>query len=237
MPLITASHFFAFSAGIRPGNAVFDATSRSRPRSAASFAAMSTSKPMILPLVVAYSIGGNVGSVQYLNVAGVTARARRSARRATASQQATSRTTMLAHVSPPCDPEGETLDRIRRTRPAPAARASPPDRSSGRSATPGRDRRRRPPRASPAPGGRTRPGSPGRSVPCAIAIGGNGGSRSGSQPSTVGMKPLIAISARGRGRPSPSAERVAHDRALREAAEHDRSAGNGSASNQSVSAP
>ena len=30
---------------------------------------MSTSKPMILPLVVVYSIGGKVGSVQYLNVA------------------------------------------------------------------------------------------------------------------------------------------------------------------------
>ena len=30
---------------------------------------MSASKPMILPLVVVYSIGGNVGSVQYVNVA------------------------------------------------------------------------------------------------------------------------------------------------------------------------
>ena len=68
MPLITASHFFAASAARRPGNAVFDATAVA-PHVAASFVAMSTSKPMILPLVVVYSIGGNVGSVQYLNVA------------------------------------------------------------------------------------------------------------------------------------------------------------------------
>src|ERR1700675_556666 len=68
MPLITASERFAFSAGIKPGNAVFDATAVP-PHVAASFVAMSTSKPMILPLVVVYSIGGNVGSVQYLNVA------------------------------------------------------------------------------------------------------------------------------------------------------------------------
>ena len=40
--------------------------------------------------------------------------------------------------------------------------------------------------------------------PCTIAIGGNGDSRSGSQPSTVGMKPLSAMSAAGRGRPLPS---------------------------------
>src|SRR5260221_10815057 len=68
MPLITALQRFAFSAGISPGNAVFDAAAVA-PHVAASFVAMSTSKPMILPLVVVYSIGGNVGSVQYLNVA------------------------------------------------------------------------------------------------------------------------------------------------------------------------
>ena len=38
------------------------------PHVPASFAAISTSKPVILPLVVASSIGGNVGSVQYLKV-------------------------------------------------------------------------------------------------------------------------------------------------------------------------
>src|SRR2546421_7249957 len=68
MPLITASHRFAFSAGINPGNAVFDAVAVA-PHVAASFVAMSTSKPMILPLVVVYSIGGDVGSLQYFNVA------------------------------------------------------------------------------------------------------------------------------------------------------------------------
>ena len=68
MPLITASHFFAFSAGIKPGNAVF--TGAAWPDQVfASAVAISTSKPTILPLVVASSIGGNVGSVQYLNVA------------------------------------------------------------------------------------------------------------------------------------------------------------------------
>src|SRR2546422_5432955 len=68
MPLITASHFFEFSAGRSPGNAVLSGEAVS-PHVGASFAAMSTSKPTILPLAVAYSIGGNVGSVQYLNVA------------------------------------------------------------------------------------------------------------------------------------------------------------------------
>src|SRR4051794_13387464 len=42
-------------------------------------------------------------------------------------------------------------------------------------------------------------------VPWTIAIGGNGDSRSSSKPSTRGMKPLIASSAAGRGRPRPSA--------------------------------
>src|SRR3954447_13133114 len=68
MPLITASQRFAFSAGSRPGKAVFVAAPVA-PQVFASAAAMSTSKPTILPLVVVYSIGGNVGSVQNLNVA------------------------------------------------------------------------------------------------------------------------------------------------------------------------
>src|SRR4051794_41098609 len=68
MPLITASHFFAFSAGRRPGNAVFTGAAVF-PAARANADAMSTSKPTTLPLVVAYSIGGKVGSVQYLNVA------------------------------------------------------------------------------------------------------------------------------------------------------------------------
>src|SRR3954454_15805722 len=68
MPLITASQRFAFNAGIRPGNAVFDAWAVA-PQVTASFVAMSTSKPTIFPLGVVYSIGGKVGSVQNLNVA------------------------------------------------------------------------------------------------------------------------------------------------------------------------
>src|SRR5258707_13886280 len=68
MPLITASHFFAFSAGMRPGNAVL-AADAVPPHVLASATAMSASKPTILPLVVVYSIGGNDGSVHHLNVA------------------------------------------------------------------------------------------------------------------------------------------------------------------------
>src|SRR5262245_49452229 len=67
MPLITASHFFALSAGIRPGNAVFNGFAVA-PQVSASALAMSTSKPLIAPLEEASSIGGNVGSVQYVNV-------------------------------------------------------------------------------------------------------------------------------------------------------------------------
>ena len=40
-------------------------------------------------------------------------------------------------------------------------------------------------------------------MPCPIAIGGSGGVRSSSNPSTVGMKPLKASIAAGRGRPLP----------------------------------
>src|SRR5207248_70273 len=64
--LITASHFFAFSAGIRPGNAVLTGLEVA-PHVFASALAMSTSKPMIAPLVDDSSIGGNVGSVQNVN--------------------------------------------------------------------------------------------------------------------------------------------------------------------------
>src|SRR6266702_1386740 len=67
MPLITASHFFALSAGIRPGNAVFKGLAVA-PHVFASALAMSTSKPLIAPLEEASSIGGNDGSVQNVNV-------------------------------------------------------------------------------------------------------------------------------------------------------------------------
>ena len=49
MPLITASHFFAFSAGMRPGNAVFTGFAVA-PNVFASALAMSTSNPLIAPL-------------------------------------------------------------------------------------------------------------------------------------------------------------------------------------------
>src|SRR4051794_41867029 len=68
MPLITTSHFFALSAGMRPGNAVLTGRAVS-PHVFASADAMSTSKPVILPLVVASSIGGDGGTVQNLNIA------------------------------------------------------------------------------------------------------------------------------------------------------------------------
>src|SRR3954453_8463144 len=68
MPLMTASQRFEFSAGMSPGNAVFEAEAVS-PHVFARAAAMSTSKPTILPLEVVFSIGGELGSVQYLKVA------------------------------------------------------------------------------------------------------------------------------------------------------------------------
>src|SRR2546423_4175092 len=67
MPLITASHRFAFSAGIRPGKAVFTGFA-TPPQVAASFTAMSTSKPLIAPLGDASSIGGDGGSGPYFYV-------------------------------------------------------------------------------------------------------------------------------------------------------------------------
>jgi hypothetical protein len=66
MPLITASHFFASSAGISPVNAVFRGFALA-PHVFASALAMSTSNPLIAPLDEASSIGGNVGSVQNVN--------------------------------------------------------------------------------------------------------------------------------------------------------------------------
>src|SRR5512144_1660391 len=67
MPLITASHFFALRAGMRPGNAVFTGFAVA-PNVFASAEAMSTSKPLIAPLEATYSIGGNDGSVQYVKL-------------------------------------------------------------------------------------------------------------------------------------------------------------------------
>src|SRR5256885_14010149 len=61
MPLITASQRFALSAGISPGKAVFTGFA-TPPHVAASFTAMSTSKPMIAPLEDASSIGGDGGA-------------------------------------------------------------------------------------------------------------------------------------------------------------------------------
>src|SRR5216110_1813228 len=67
MPLITATHFFALSAGIRPGNAVFRGFAVA-PNVFASALAISTSNPLIPPFVPTNSIGGNDGSVQNVNV-------------------------------------------------------------------------------------------------------------------------------------------------------------------------
>src|SRR5438105_4404564 len=67
MPMITPSHFFALSSGIRPGNAVLNGLAVA-PHVFASALAMSTSKPLIAPLEEASSIGGNDGSVQNVNV-------------------------------------------------------------------------------------------------------------------------------------------------------------------------
>src|SRR6266700_3038320 len=66
LPLITIWHFLAANAGSKPGKAVltnFAFTFHSFP---IAFA-MSMSKPIGLPAVVFDSIGGNVGSSQYLN--------------------------------------------------------------------------------------------------------------------------------------------------------------------------
>src|SRR3954451_11470184 len=57
---------FDWSAGSRPGNAVWTNFAFTFQTFAMAFA-MSMSKPMGLPPVVVDSIGGNVGSLQYLN--------------------------------------------------------------------------------------------------------------------------------------------------------------------------
>src|SRR4051812_27780328 len=61
MPLITVSHFFAPSAGIRPGNAVLTGFAEIPMRFAIAFA-MSTSNPKIDPFDFVSSIGGDVGA-------------------------------------------------------------------------------------------------------------------------------------------------------------------------------
>src|SRR5690348_2419718 len=66
MPLITMLHFFAASAGSSPGNAVWTKVAFTFQSFPIAFA-MSMSKPTGLPLVVVDSIGGDVGSSQYLN--------------------------------------------------------------------------------------------------------------------------------------------------------------------------
>ena len=83
---------------------------------------MSTSKPTILPLVVVYSIGGNVGSVQYLNVAGRwrLAPAEPAAARATSRAGRRARWQCFAHVSPPLRTRRLEPIPIRRRRPATA---------------------------------------------------------------------------------------------------------------------
>jgi hypothetical protein len=59
-------HLFDASAGSRPGNAVFTNFAFTFQYFARAFA-MSMSKPTGFPLVVSDSIGGKVGSLQYLN--------------------------------------------------------------------------------------------------------------------------------------------------------------------------
>jgi hypothetical protein len=66
MPLITMLHFFAASAGSRPGKAVLTNVAFTFQSFPIAFA-MSMSKPIGLPDVVFDSIGGKVGSSQYLN--------------------------------------------------------------------------------------------------------------------------------------------------------------------------
>src|ERR671936_591355 len=66
IPLMTMLHFFDPSAGSRPGNAVWTNVALTF-QSFAIALARSTSKPIGLPAAVFDSIGGNVGSLQYLN--------------------------------------------------------------------------------------------------------------------------------------------------------------------------
>ena len=100
-------------------------------------------------------------------------------------------------------------------------RAARRGRPSGRRRTRGRRVGRGVP-ASRARASRAKP-TPitGSAAPCSITSSRPGRSRSSSSPSTTGMKPDIASSARGAGRPAGEAERVRHHAALREPAEHD----------------
>src|SRR5712691_8025331 len=66
MPLITTSHLCESRAGSRPGNAVWTNFAFTF-QSFAITPARSMSKPTGLPLVVVDSIGGKVGSLQYLS--------------------------------------------------------------------------------------------------------------------------------------------------------------------------
>src|ERR671931_2522803 len=66
IPLITIVHFFDPSAGSRPGKDVWTNFALTFQSFAIAFA-RSTSKPMGFPAAVFDSIGGNVGSLQYLN--------------------------------------------------------------------------------------------------------------------------------------------------------------------------
>src|SRR4051812_21867733 len=131
MPLITASHFFAFSAGRSPGNAVLTAAAVLE-NVFASAVAMSTSKPTILPLVVPYSIGGNVGSVQYLNVAVWRPSAPAAKTVAAISVTASEMTSLRIDFSPPRDPDEEEPIRKPRPRPPSGGAGSPAGRSSAR---------------------------------------------------------------------------------------------------------
>ena len=66
MPLITTVHLLASSAGSSPGKPVSTNFALTFQFFAIAFA-MSTSNPTALPAGVLYSIGGKVGSLQYLS--------------------------------------------------------------------------------------------------------------------------------------------------------------------------
>src|SRR3954452_6629433 len=101
MPLITVSHFFAPSAGIRPGNAVLTGFAEIPMRFAIAFA-MSTSNPKIDPLDFVSSIGGNVGSVQNVSVLIGAARCAAPTPPAIPSDSASSASTVVSRfISPP----------------------------------------------------------------------------------------------------------------------------------------
>src|SRR5438067_235138 len=136
---MTALHFFAFSAAIRPGNAVFSAFADS-PNVGASALAMSTSNPVIAPLVEVSSIGGNVGSVQYVNVparppapAALTSASARAAVAAAAT--IVLRTGFLLRPTPRPGAYSDTARRASRSPPArtPAGRGALPRRRDGTS--------------------------------------------------------------------------------------------------------